>query len=157
MKKSFLKISALGLMLAVMSANTFAQERPDRRRDASGKVENQNTREPMQRGMGMFNIPNATEEQKALLKEMSDKRAENEKALEATYTAKQKEIAANTSMNFRDKRAALSESYTDAQKEMVKKRSEELREIREKLNKTLTEEQRTGMRANGGQRQRSQN
>lgn len=148
MKKSILKISAACLMLVTLGTSSFAQERPNRRGDATKQIEDQNTRAP-QRGMGMFNIPNATEEQKAILKEIGDKRAANEQALEGTYTAKQKEIAANTSMNFRDKRTALNETYTEAQKEMVRKHSEELRELREKLNKTLTEEQKASMNQNG--------
>lgn len=149
MKKSILKISAVCMMLAAMSSSSFAQEKPERKRDASKKIESQNTRGPIRPGRGMFDIPNATEEQKALLKELKDKRDENEKALEATYDAKQKEIAANTTMSFRDKRMALIQSYSESQKELVKKQSEELRATREKLSKTLTEEQKANMRPQG--------
>ena len=149
MKKSILKISAVCMILTAVSLSSFAQERPERKRDASKKIESQNTRGPIRPGKGMFDIPNATEEQKALLKELKDRRHENEKALEATYDAKQKEIAANTAMNFRDKRMALMQSYTEAQKGLVKKQSEELRATREKLSKTLTEEQKASMRPTG--------
>ena len=149
MKKSILKISAVCMILTAVSLSSFAQEKPERKRDASKKIESQNTRGPIRPGRGMFDIPNATEEQKALLKELKDRRGENEKALEATYDAKQKEIAANTSMNFRDKRMALMQSYTEDQKSLIKKQSEELRATREKLSKTLTEEQKASMRPTG--------
>ncbi|MFD1630752.1 hypothetical protein [Pseudopedobacter beijingensis] len=145
MKRSILKITSVLLLVTAVGFQSKAQDRAERRKNAQSNTEMQGKAGGMQQ-RGGFNIPNATEEQKALLKNLNEKREQQQKDLEATYTDKQKEIAANASMNFREKRQALESSYTDSQKQLQAKYREELKTEREKLNKTLTDAQKESMR-----------
>ncbi|RRN77743.1 hypothetical protein EIM50_18060 [Pseudoxanthomonas sp. SGD-10] len=123
---------AVALVATVSTAN--AQEDPKKGNSRNGHISHK------------VKMLNATEEQKAMLKENMELLRKNRRTLQSTYTAQQKEILSNKELKPLEKRKALEASYTQKQREMIEENKRAALAGREKIKSTLSEDQKAAFK-----------
>jgi hypothetical protein len=131
MKKLIRNLALSAMVFMMVTSVAIAQEKPARER---GKTKA---------------ALNLTEEQKALKETNEASLKASRAALEATFTAAQKEIAAKRDMAPMERRKALEATFTAEQKALSDKNREEARAAREKFQSSLTAEQKELMKERG--------